>query len=381
MHKLTILGGADIGGSCYLLETDDGLRILLDCGMRPNHAYTEHPDIPEPESIDAVFLTHAHIDHIGALPYTAAVCPNARIFASAHTKQFIRYQLAETIAEYIGADTEALRYSNDLLCRLLMNRIETVELNQRTALRGRDGTLCRFSLFSAGHIPGAVMVYLDTGGHRILYTGDFSAQPTALTDTYTIPLGVRPDTIILCGVNAGHADERYSSTSSAQIERELCETVRCIKGTVVRIRQLTKGLELLAMIDRLHRQGQLPVCSVYLCDSIWKLAQEFEMSSPSFRLPLYMRPLSERNPAEREVIFLTHSNKISGDLGEYPAITPHFSLHASYHELVTFSRTFSPSRIFVVHTPRSAHNGKFARALARDGIAVTYTVNKAAYQF
>ena len=81
MNTLNVLGGADIGGSCYLAELE-GVRILFDCGVRLNTPYSDHPVIPSPETIDLIFLSHAHLDHIGALAYTAAVCRNARIFAT-----------------------------------------------------------------------------------------------------------------------------------------------------------------------------------------------------------------------------------------------------------------------------------------------------------
>ena len=123
MNNLSVLSGADIGGSCYLLELYD-TRILFDCGIRVGSAYTDHSDIPSPETIDAIFVSHAHLDHMGAIAYTAAVCKNAKIYMTEQTKEFVRYQLAATIAEYIGADTDDLRFHNRILCELIMNRIQ-----------------------------------------------------------------------------------------------------------------------------------------------------------------------------------------------------------------------------------------------------------------
>ncbi len=65
------LGAAqNVTGSCYLLESHDGTRIIIDCGLYQERKYQERnwqPFIFDPKSIDAVFLTHAHLDHSGLL--------------------------------------------------------------------------------------------------------------------------------------------------------------------------------------------------------------------------------------------------------------------------------------------------------------------------
>ena len=71
LAKLTFLGAArNVTGSCYLLESQN-TRVLIDCGMYQERKYQERNWQPfpfAPQSIDAVFLTHAHLDHCGLLP-------------------------------------------------------------------------------------------------------------------------------------------------------------------------------------------------------------------------------------------------------------------------------------------------------------------------
>src|SRR5512141_1933149 len=71
LARLTFLGAAqNVTGSCYFLESY-GTRILIDCGMYQERKFQERNWQPfpfEPQSLDAVFLTHAHLDHSGLLP-------------------------------------------------------------------------------------------------------------------------------------------------------------------------------------------------------------------------------------------------------------------------------------------------------------------------
>lgn len=268
MNTLNVLGGADIGGSCYLAELE-GVRILFDCGVRLNTPYSDHPAIPSPETIDLIFLSHAHLDHIGALAYTAAVCRNARIFATPTTCDFIRYQLSETIAEYIGADTDELRFSNHLLCQLVLNRIETAEFHEKTEIHltspdGSQEANVKFSFFPARHIPGAAAVYLRIGQRSLLYSGDFYLRPTPLTDPCSLPEGLHPDILLLCGTYANRIQTDKSAPTIASIKENFSCLFRQNRNILVRCSQLTKGLEMLAMIDDLVREGNLPRIPVFV---------------------------------------------------------------------------------------------------------------------
>lgn len=379
METISILSGADFGGSCYLLEMD-GVRILFDCGVKTGSAYTDHPIIESPETIDAIFISHAHLDHMGAIAYAAAVCKNAKIYMTAHTKEFMRYQLAATIAEYIGADTDDLKFNNRILCELVMNRIETVEYDKKLSFNAK-GKTCHFSLFHAGHIPGAAMIYLKINNRTFLYSGDFSALETQLTFPYIFPGTVKADVLLLCGTHAD--DKNYTiveqNALSAATHKLFDSFGRCSK-VVIPVTQLTKGLEIIATLENLIDNGDFPECPIYIEPDLWDLASYYEQRSDTFRIPSYAKPLSKwskDNEESRTIIF----EKAKYDNKKYKLfkrLNVDFTLHADYPDIVNMINTVQPKKVFVVHT---AGKTEALCSESFDGCnpIVTYTKNTAIY--
>ena len=351
MNTLTILSGADVGGSFYLLEFN-GLRFLFDCGTKPNCAYSEHVEIPDPETIDGIFISHAHIDHMGAIAYVAAECVNAKLYATAMTAELIRHQLSATIADYIGANTEELRYHNKLLCRLVLNRVETVEYEKQYRCTGLNGKECQFAFFHAGHMPGAAMIYMKIDRFRFLYTGDFSTRETPLTGAYDIPK-IPVDTLLLCGLHANDRDfELRTNNISDSLKSRFRQAFHFKPKVIVKAAQLTKGLEMISVIVNLIREKELPECPVYVSDTMWRLAQSFERKSELFRLPACVKRLSDRPEETDELdneVIICDSPEIKKRFPGYEEISTDFSLHTDYQGLIDFINKINAPDVYLVH--------------------------------
>ncbi len=162
---------ASVGCSSVLVDTG-AEKIVLDYGTKIQEIPPLFP-IPIQAKVDAVLLSHAHLDHSGAVPVFNAQKNGCRIYAPNVTKQ---------LSELLWLDS--IKISHEEKVELPFNKkdvSETVKnfmpVNFRSPFRLRK---TRITLFDAGHIPGSTMPFLDTGGKTILYTGDYKTTPTRL---------------------------------------------------------------------------------------------------------------------------------------------------------------------------------------------------------
>lgn len=360
MNTLTVLGGANVDGSCYIAEIN-GVRMMFDCGAKPGAKYNENIDIPSPETIDIIFISHAHLDHIGAIAYAASVCKNAKIYASPMTAFFLSYQLSSTIAGYIGANTEALRYHNKLLCNMIMNRIENVEFREKHEHTTASGEKCLFTFFQAGHMPGASMIYVQVDNRTILYTGDFTSRETPLTGGYDLPDNLNVDTLLVCGLHANEPEFSLSQKSIGNpIQRKIMNLLTTGPKIIIPTTQLTKGIELIEMIkDLIERNVIYDSCTVYLGKNLMNLAREFERRSSIFTLPPFIKSLSDRsvsNHGNEKEIVIGEYQEIKPVFKKYGQLNPMFTLHEDYGGLVSLINKLKPNNVFVVHINHRVDN-------------------------
>ncbi|WP_241716850.1 MBL fold metallo-hydrolase, partial [Sulfoacidibacillus ferrooxidans] len=148
---ITMLGGAEIGATCIWFRTAT-TQWLVDAGTRmneldplPNLALLE----TQHAKIDAIFITHAHQDHIGALPLISSMFPTAPVYMTQATLAISKVMLADAL-HLSRQDGHARVFTEDQLDQLW----------PRIHVMGQDKVLSwqgiRVSTYSAGHILGAV---------------------------------------------------------------------------------------------------------------------------------------------------------------------------------------------------------------------------------
>lgn len=183
MFTLTSLGGAStVTGSKHLL-TNNGKRILIDCGLfqglKNLRELNWTPLLVKPTSIDAVVLTHAHLDHSGYLPKLVRDGFRGNIFATEATRDVAELilkdsgYLQEKDAEYanrkgFSKHKPALPLYGVQDAERALERFSSVPFGKAVKLPGGASLIFRH----AGHILGAATADIDWGGKRIVFSGD-----------------------------------------------------------------------------------------------------------------------------------------------------------------------------------------------------------------
>jgi len=276
--KLTFLGATQtVTGSKFLLETKDR-RILLDCGLfqGPKDLRLRNWEAPpvDPKSVDAIILTHAHIDHTGYLPRFVAQGYKGPIYATPATVDLVRILLPD--AAHLQEEEARFRNKHQLSKHrpalplyTLDHAIATLEL-LRPIRYGQPlglSTTLGFRLMPAGHILGSSFVlFTESGGpmeKTVLFTGDIGRYGQPIIFDPTSVDGA--DYLILESTygNRLHSDKNGQS-GKEQLRDVVNATAR--RGGTVLIPSFAIGRaqELLYILRELELENQIPVLPVYV---------------------------------------------------------------------------------------------------------------------
>lgn len=284
-------GEVDVGAHCYLLEMG-GARVILDAGTHPQHAgYETLPrleDMPD-EDIDGIIVTHAHHDHIGALPVLCRHFPHAPVFATEET-----FDIGEAMLHNSVNVMKAQRRELSIASYPLYTHREIDEIapgwmprkfGQRFAL-GPAGGLST-TLLPAGHVLGAAGVVLRDAGRTVFYTGDvhFEDQTLCAAADFSDLEGENLDALII-ETTRGDSERRPDYTRDSEIERlvsAIAETLDRGGSVLLPVFALGKTQELLLMLHEAIESGRLPSVPVHIGGLSTKITKLFDDLSSRVR--------------------------------------------------------------------------------------------------
>jgi metallo-beta-lactamase family protein len=274
--RLTFWGaaGGHVTGSMHLLEAA-GARILLDAGLFQGHraeARQLNTDLPfDPRRIDAIVVSHAHIDHTGRLPLlvnrgfhnpiyvtpatrdlSAVMLPDAAHIQEKDFEFLTRHGRVSAEAEPLYTMVDAIAVQ-ELMVGVPYNRPQHV----------RKNLIAEF--VDAGHILGSASVDIritEGDGHRLVFSGDIGREGLPIIRDPNPPSGAI-DTLI---IESTYGDRDHESVAGA--EEKLGEIVRRVagRGGKVLIPSFAVGRtqELVYSLHQLFRAGKIPGVPIYI---------------------------------------------------------------------------------------------------------------------
>ncbi len=278
MH-ISFLGGArEIGGSCMLLRIYNK-NILLDCGVRQNSSKDALPDfklIQDNGGVDAIVISHAHMDHIGSLPIISREYPEARIYATKMTKDLMKVLLYDSLKIMNNREGEIPLYAEKDVVNMLSR---VFPINYMVKFPIFDNMVLTF--YMAGHIAGASCVYITTPEGSFFYSGDFSLFSQKTVEGLKIPK-LRPDAAVF---ESTYGDRLHSNR---QVEEEKLVDVmdRCVreKGKMlIPAFALGRAQEVILIVKKAMNKNRLKNIKVYVDGMIRDINRTYKLN------PLYLK--------------------------------------------------------------------------------------------
>ena len=196
MNYIFLGGAGEVGASCLLISVAQR-HILFDCGIRVNQSGADSlPDIDllkqSVPTLDAIFVSHAHADHIGALPLAHAAFPQAPIYATEPTQRIAAVMLANAVRLQENGQSEGTTpiFTQDAVDATIA-KMQTLKMTEWIDLW--DGW--RVKMVHSGHVLGAVSILLETPDGSYLYGGDISTFHQKTIDGLALDeiTGTQPD--------------------------------------------------------------------------------------------------------------------------------------------------------------------------------------------
>lgn len=278
MALLSFLGAVQqVTGSSYLIETRDGARVLLDCGMHQGRREEEEGNRAgfafDPTTLDAVVLSHAHIDHSGLLPKLVASGFNGPIHATDATCKLVELMLLDS-ASIQEKDAE---WENKWRARLgkppiqpLYTRIDAERMLKLRVPHEYGETFeaalgINVTLFDAGHILGSAIVQADVEDfdekRRLVFSGDLGNSYSPLMHR---PTPLHEADVLLMESTYGDRDHRDHDETIEELADILQQAHQDGGNVLMPSFAVGRTQDLIYYLGLLYQQGRVPQQRVFL---------------------------------------------------------------------------------------------------------------------
>lgn len=265
--RFSSLGGCrEVGRSCFVLQTPDS-RIMVDCGVKPGNEQ-EFPYLQVPEgdisSLDAVIVSHPHLDHIGFVPYLYEYGYEGPLYCTKATRDLM-VLLCLDYLDVAKREGKEVPYSSKSVEKVVKHSV-ALDYDEVSDITPDVG----LTFQNAGHILGSAAVHLHVGEgtHNLVYTGDMNFEESKLFGPASTNFQ-RVETLVLESTYGG--EDSIQPSRDRAIEKLLEDVKETIdRGGKVLIPSFAVGRaqEIMTILDEEDRKNGLEA-PVYLEGMLW----------------------------------------------------------------------------------------------------------------
>ncbi|MEK9181729.1 MAG: MBL fold metallo-hydrolase [Patescibacteria group bacterium] len=262
--KITFCGGTgSVTGANFLLEVA-GKRILIDCGLTQGTKLADDinwdPFPYEAKEIDLLFITHAHVDHVGRIPKLIHEGFHGKIYSTKPTRPLALLMLEDTagiLSKNINSSLNLEKIYSPENIKLAFSIWQGFDYHEKIEIAPN----LEAQFLNAGHILGSAMVLFIYNGKKILFTGDLGNSPSPiLPDTEKV---TDIDYLIMESV---YGDRNHESKDDRRkfLEQTIEDNYKR-KGTlVIPTFSLERSQELLFELNSLVENNRIPPMPIFL---------------------------------------------------------------------------------------------------------------------
>lgn len=270
--RLSMLGaGRQVGRSAVLLQTPQS-RVLLDCGVDPTGFGSDaYPILEAPEfniqELDAVIITHAHLDHSGSLPLLFKYGYTGPVYCTEPTRDVMSLLQLDMIKIMKNQGIDPI-YTAEEVKKCVMSTI-TLGFEEVTDVTPD----VRLTFYNSGHILGSAMAHLHIGNglHNFLYTADLKYGQTRLLQ----PAATKFPRLESMMVEATYGGKDNVHPPREESEAELAgyikDTVKRGGKILIPVLGVGRAQELMLILYDLMKTGELEKIPVYIDGMVWDI--------------------------------------------------------------------------------------------------------------